>query len=269
MDIIDKINALLAANGKTGADMSRDLGFSNSIYSQWNTKKTKPSNKTLTKIAGYFDISVDDLLRPGLITCPVCGLYYDSSYLPDVKEHDEFHKTFCKAVEYFGDYCRPKDKWAKMKSSAYDILDSEGCSQQEKTDALLELIAAYFSRSLSAWGYSLNHPKFDEYAAMLLNQEHFKKYSTDAYNVLLKKYGKKPGIPEGETTYKIREIRDFHKKEKAPSRSGEGQIPHEKRREVLAEGGIRLLLDADAKVTEEQLEDIVDFIKFQQRKNGR
>lgn len=52
---------------------------------------------------------------------------------------------------------------------------------------------------------------------MLLNQERFKKYSADAYNVLLKKYGKKPGIPEGETTYKIQEIRDFHKKKKAPA----------------------------------------------------
>lgn len=42
--------------------MSRDLGFSNSIYSQWNTRKTKPSNKTVAKIANYFGVSVQELL---------------------------------------------------------------------------------------------------------------------------------------------------------------------------------------------------------------
>ena len=46
-------------------------------------------------------------------------------------------------------------------------------------------------------------------------------------------------------------------------------LPHGQYREVLQESGIRLLLDADAKVSPEDLEDIVEFIKFKQRKNGR
>lgn len=46
-------------------------------------------------------------------------------------------------------------------------------------------------------------------------------------------------------------------------------LPHARYREVLEESGIRLLLDADAKVSREDLEDIVEFIKFKQRKNGR
>ena len=46
-------------------------------------------------------------------------------------------------------------------------------------------------------------------------------------------------------------------------------LPHAQYREVLQESGIRLLLDADAKVSPEDLEDIVEFIKFKQRKNGR
>lgn len=57
--------------------------------------------------------------------------------------------------------------------------------------------------------------------------------------------------------------------EKAPSESGEGSIPHEHYREVLAEGGIRLMLDADANVPQEHIDEIVEFIKFKQRKNGR
>lgn len=40
-------------------------------------------------------------------------------------------------------------------------------------------------------------------------------------------------------------------------------------REVLAEGGMRLLLDADTKLTDEQLREIVSFIRYQQQKNDR
>ena len=61
MSIIDKINARLAQLGKTGAEMSRDIGLSNSIYSQWNTGKSKPSNKTLVRVANYLGVSVDYL----------------------------------------------------------------------------------------------------------------------------------------------------------------------------------------------------------------
>lgn len=64
MDSIDKINIYLAQIGQTGADLSRALGLSNSIYSQWNTKKTKPSKKTLAKISAYLGVPVESLL-PG------------------------------------------------------------------------------------------------------------------------------------------------------------------------------------------------------------
>lgn len=62
MTSIDKINALLLQSGKTGAELSRDIGLSNSAYSLWNTGSTKPSAKTLKKIADYFGVPVIDLL---------------------------------------------------------------------------------------------------------------------------------------------------------------------------------------------------------------
>ena len=55
---------------------------------------------------------------------------------------------------------------------------------------------------------------------------------------------------------------------KAPTDEGE-RIPHRDKRELLAGRGVSILLDADAKLTEEQLDDIVNFIQFQQEKNGR
>lgn len=62
MDAIDKINFYLSKNGKSGADLSRALGLSNSIYSQWNTRKTKPSNVRLFAIAEYLGVSVEDIM---------------------------------------------------------------------------------------------------------------------------------------------------------------------------------------------------------------
>lgn len=58
-------------------------------------------------------------------------------------------------------------------------------------------------------------------------------------------------------------------KEKAPTHEGERELPHAEYREVLAEGGMRLLMDADAKIPEEHVEEIVEFIKMKQRKYGR
>lgn len=61
MKAIEKINALLLQQGKSGAEMSRDLGLSNSAYSLWNTGSTKPSKKNLKRIADYFGVNVTDV----------------------------------------------------------------------------------------------------------------------------------------------------------------------------------------------------------------
>ena len=65
-------------------------------------------------------------------------------------------------------------------------------------------------------------------------------------------------IPKSETLQKEK-----------PTGDADGQIPFAERRAVLSEGGVHIYLDAGVKLTDEQLDDILDFIKFQQRKNGR
>lgn len=62
MKTIDKINNQLRLKGVTGAELCRGIGLSNSIYSQWNTGKVKPSNKTVSKIATYLKVKVEDLI---------------------------------------------------------------------------------------------------------------------------------------------------------------------------------------------------------------
>lgn len=208
-EIAQKVKNLRVASGLTQSQVAERLGITYQAISNYERGKNSIETDLLFAMCDIYNADPITVLQPGVYSCPVCGLFYDSSYAPDVKEHNEFHKTFCAAVEYYGDCCCSKDKWAKMKGCAYDVLDSENSTKSEKADALLELIKAYFSRSVSAWGYSLEHPKFNEYAAMLLNQERFQNYDKDAYNVLLDQFGKKPGIPEGQTTYRIQEIRDI------------------------------------------------------------
>lgn len=61
MDAIDKINHILVKRGLTGADLERMIGVSNSVYSQWNTKSTKPSNKSLLKVADALGVEIADI----------------------------------------------------------------------------------------------------------------------------------------------------------------------------------------------------------------
>ena len=62
MDTIDKINYYLTKNKKTGADLCEFLGVSSGVYSQWNTRRTKPRKSKLPAIAEYLCVSVADLL---------------------------------------------------------------------------------------------------------------------------------------------------------------------------------------------------------------
>lgn len=62
MNSIDKINLLLTKLGMTGADLERAIGVSQSVYSQWNTGRTTPSKRSLSKIAIVLGVSIEELL---------------------------------------------------------------------------------------------------------------------------------------------------------------------------------------------------------------
>lgn len=99
------------------------------------------------------------------------------------------------------------------KDKIYDVLYSDQASLEEKCVAAIGLFRIYFSRSLSRQDFRLDHPQFDDYVAMLLNQNQFKKrFGTEIYNELVQQYGKMPGIPEGRTTYKLEEQISMQKK---------------------------------------------------------
>lgn len=61
MYTIDRINFFLKEKGMTGAELSRLIGVSTAVYSQWNKRKTKPSNKSIVKVAEALGVSVSEI----------------------------------------------------------------------------------------------------------------------------------------------------------------------------------------------------------------
>lgn len=73
MDVIDNINALLKEKGINGAELSRMIGVSSAVYSQWNRKVTKPSNKNIAKVANALGVPVSYLTGEGQKESPPHG----------------------------------------------------------------------------------------------------------------------------------------------------------------------------------------------------
>lgn len=72
--------------------MSRDLGLSNSAYSQWNTRKTKPSKKSIQRIAEYLGTTADYL---------IFGSEAQNAPIPQSDRNDILDEV---DVAFYGDY---------------------------------------------------------------------------------------------------------------------------------------------------------------------
>lgn len=57
----EKIKILCSKKGVSIARMEREAGLGNGVISKWET--SEPNLKTLQKIADYFKISLDELLK--------------------------------------------------------------------------------------------------------------------------------------------------------------------------------------------------------------
>lgn len=98
MDTIDKINYYLVKQKKTGADLSRALGLSNSVYSQWNTGKTKPKKSKLMAIAEYLGVSVEDIM-PDDVAAPAAPQGAKKALDPKIEGVSEAKKALLDALD--------------------------------------------------------------------------------------------------------------------------------------------------------------------------
>ena len=91
--------------------LAKELQVSRSTIAMWENNSNEPDNKTLIKIANYFDISVDELIgneetpaKEG-IKIPVFGHVAAGipiSAIEDIIDYEEISKEIAAKGEYFG-----------------------------------------------------------------------------------------------------------------------------------------------------------------------
>ena len=59
MNTIDRIFDLMKKNSVTAAQLSKELGLSKSTFTQWKQGLQNPSFDIVSKIADYFNVSID------------------------------------------------------------------------------------------------------------------------------------------------------------------------------------------------------------------
>ena len=62
MDILHNINTLMKDRGVSAYKLSKDVGISSGLMSQWKKGMQKPSLDVVARIAAYFNVTTDFLL---------------------------------------------------------------------------------------------------------------------------------------------------------------------------------------------------------------
>jgi len=63
MDVmIERIENLCKEKDVSKAKVGRDLDFSNTAFTNWKSRRQKPSLENIMKLARYFDVSIDFLV---------------------------------------------------------------------------------------------------------------------------------------------------------------------------------------------------------------
>ncbi|MEA4988917.1 MAG: helix-turn-helix domain-containing protein, partial [Anaerovorax sp.] len=188
----------LMKNGNlTPYRLSKDLKVHQTTIKNWLDGQT-PGPENIQKVADRFNVSIDFMLGfEKLITCKDCGLVYDPIDVDDSAEHKEYHYKKLHAISKFGDLLDYNEReFLKRKSKR--IMDNPSIPINSKVDACIEYFRTFFSMSLEKNEFSLDHVDFETYVSMLLNQIYWKDILGDQlYNLMVLKYGRKPGIIEG------------------------------------------------------------------------
>lgn len=251
----ERYEKLCKNKNKTTTGVAAELGIAKSTVAYWRANDNViPKQDVLLKIADYFDVSVGYLLdvedNPiSLTKCPICDCTYDANDEIDVQRHNDIHIGFTTAKKYFGDNLIRLRDAEGLKEAAWKIINNaKAYDFDDIRDAVIDLYSCWFSRSVSASGFDLNHPTFDEYAAMLLFQPHqqeivFKKLPDRVKEDLINEYGQKEGIPDGKTVFPMQNEEKANKIIKFPAITDDDikfalwgdvadEIPNEKFQEV-------------------------------------
>lgn len=185
--------------GKKPSAVAAELDINKSNVSNWKNNGYTPRSEALQQIADYFNVTTDYLLeKNGYRTCRDCGMYFDSWNESEREKHAKYHADWENRSKEFG-FCWSNVKRERIKAEARKKIESENLTGDLAAEQYVLVLKALFSRSLESSGYAKNHPFFEDYASMLLNQESWKKETEQhgAYSILVDMFGVKDGIPKG------------------------------------------------------------------------
>lgn len=263
----DKFVEMCKENDVSPSQVAIKCGFNKSSVTNWKKNGYTPRQEILLKIAEYFNVSVDYLLgnmesRHISKECDICGLPYNANDEISILEHAEHHNKFITARKYFGEYWVLNDKEAdERKIECWEIInDSENNDTNTVFHAVVDLYSVWFSHSLLLNEYNLNHPRLNEFIAMMLYQPHQKeivlsKLPKVVQEQLLSQYGEKPGIDNGTSFYNMSKEQKAKIIDFQPISTRDLKI-------ALWEG------DSDI-VDDEMIEDVKDFAKLLAEKKKR
>lgn len=169
----DKIFELLKAHNISQKNLANYLNIAQSIISEWKHGKKLSYKDYINDIADLLEIS------------------------PDIFVHELRRDA---AVEKFG-FCMNAAERNEVKTSVRNKRQLEKLSKSELVETFILEFKSLFSRSLENCNFNGNHVSFDDYVAMLLNQEQWRDkcqaYGEEVYDILVSRFGTKEGIPKG------------------------------------------------------------------------
>lgn len=160
-EILSRIWEEIEKQGKKPTEICKEADISSSTFFTWKTKDKVPPTEPLQRIAECLNVSMDYL---------VTGR-------KDPYAERERRKTI--ARKKINDESLPIDERYNAKLDEYHVLFDRSLEQAEYN------------------GYSDVHPKFNQYVAMMVNQQHEKERTPiDIYNKLKNEYGTLEGLTD-------------------------------------------------------------------------
>lgn len=182
-------------------DLAKIFNVAQNTVSQWENGERKPDLDILVKLAQFFNVTTDYLLGKSFhpLECE-CGFRFTAEGDDNSPEHKADHNRYMLFKKRFGFFTLETAELQQNYHKAVDL--SKDLTESERIKFIEHSFQRYFTSSAfkSNWD---NHPNFSDYCAMLLNQEYYKNnIPKKIYQVLVSKYGVKPGLPEGKTIWK-------------------------------------------------------------------
>lgn len=205
MNTLDLIKKLCEENNTSIKALEKEMGYSNGSLAK---AKVIPSDR-IYEIALHFSVRMEDLMPRNraddiVRTCPNCGISYDSTDEDEISYHIAEHSLWEKATLKFGELHCDSLINELIKAKNRNIRNNLNNPIEVRYKAELEVLRCLFSRSLQANGFSLDHCTFNEYIAMMMYGQKYRKHLDDElYKKIVDNFGTLPGIKDGDSVYRI------------------------------------------------------------------